>query len=267
MDIAVIGAEGRMGQELIRAAVLHKNIFLTGALGKAGTAAIGRDAGETAQIGAIGVKITDSAEQAFAKAEAIVDFSTAEATLAAAEYAARRGLIHIIGTTGFSAAEEKHIRLCAAKTVIVKSGNMSLGVNLLAALAAKAAKALKDDFDIEILEMHHRDKTDAPSGTALLLAEAAAKGRDIALQKHCIYNRKGNIGAREKGAIGFAVLRGGSVVGEHSVIFAGAGERITLSHSAEQRGIFANGALTAALWAKGKAPGLYSMADVLGLAE
>ncbi|KAA6405189.1 4-hydroxy-tetrahydrodipicolinate reductase [Candidatus Tokpelaia sp.] len=267
MYIALAGAGGRMGRELIRAVSEHKNTILAGAQARQGSAAIGRDAGEFAGIGAVGVIITAAAGQAFAKAQAIVDFTAPEASLICADYAAQHGLIHIIGTTGFSPEQEKHIRRCAEKTVIVKSGNMSLGVNLLAALVQKAAKALSTDFDIEILEMHHRDKRDAPSGTALLLAQAAAKGRATDLQKHSIHSRNGFTGARPAGAIGFAALRGGTIVGEHSVIFAGPGEHLTLSHTAERRDIFAAGAIAAALWAKNKPHGLYSMRDVLELAE
>jgi len=266
MQAAIIGASGRMGRELIRAVAENKNISLCGSLVRESSAEIGRDSGEFAQIGANGILFTDSMPQAFANADALIDFSSPEASCACAAYAAEHGLIHIIGATGFSAHQETEIRKAAEKTVIVKSGNMSLGVNLLAALTEKAAAALGDDFDIEILEMHHRNKADAPSGTALLLAEAAAKGRAINLPNHSIYERHGRTGERERGAIGFASLRGGTVAGEHSVIFAGNKERITLSHSAEDRSIFADGALKAALWAKGKPNGLYSMRDVLGLA-
>lgn len=270
MQTALIGASGRMGRALIRALAVRANAAdksarLAGALVRKDSPFIGKDAGEIAQCGKLGVKLTDSLEQALAKAEAVIDFSAPETSLACAAYAAKHGLVHIIGTTGFSAKQEKEIAACAAKTVIVKSGNMSLGVNLLAALTKLAAQTLNDEFDIEILEMHHRNKADAPSGTALLLAEAAAKGRAIDLQKQSIYSRSGQTGKREAGAIGFATLRGGSIVGEHSVIFAGEGERLTLSHAAEDRGIFANGAIKAALWARGKPNGLYSMFDVLGL--
>ena len=182
-----------------------------------------------------------------------------------ADLAAQARIVHVIGTTGFDAKAEARIQAAARHAVIVKSGNMSMGVNLLAALAERAARSLPD-YDIEVLEMHHRNKVDAPSGTALLLGQAAAKGRDIALEKNWVKARDGhNLGPRADGSIGFATLRGGSVVGEHSVIFAGTGERITLSHSAEDRSIFAHGALTAARWGHGKKPGLYGMTDVLGL--
>ena len=171
--------------------------------------------------------------------------------------------MHIIGTTGLSAADEAKIKDAAKKAVIVKSGNMSLGVNLLAALTRRVAKTLDNSFDIEILEMHHNQKVDAPSGTALLLGRAAAEGRGIDLDKHSVKSRDGHTGARKAGDIGFATLRGGTVVGEHSVIFAGPAERIELTHKAEDRMIFARGALHAALWARRQKPGLYSMMDVL----
>jgi len=173
--------------------------------------------------------------------------------------------VHVIGTTGFDAAGEALINDAAAKATIVKAGNMSLGVNLLALLTQKVAAALGEDYDIEIVEMHHRMKVDAPSGTALMLGEAAAKGRGVPLGEKSVRVRDGHTGARKPGDIGFATLRGGSVVGDHTVIFAGDGERIELTHLAADRGIFARGAVKAALWGKGRAPGLYSMADVLGI--
>jgi 4-hydroxy-tetrahydrodipicolinate reductase len=195
----------------------------------------------------------------------VIDFTTPMVSLMLAELAAQARIVHVIGTTGFDARAEGRIAAAARHAVIVKSGNMSLGVNLLAALVERAAKSLPD-YDVEVLEMHHRNKVDAPSGTALLLGGAAAKGRGVALEKHAVRARDGhNLGPRKEGDIGFATLRGGSVVGEHSVIFAGTGERITLSHSAEDRSIFAHGALTAARWGHGKKPGLYAMTDVLGL--
>jgi 4-hydroxy-tetrahydrodipicolinate reductase len=189
------------------------------------------------------------------------------ATVAFASQAAAKGKVHVIGTTGLSSVDEAKIRDAATKTVIVKSGNMSLGVNLLAALTKRVARTLDDSFDIEILEMHHNLKVDAPSGTALLLGHAAAEGRGIKLDGHKIANRDGHTGARKAGDIGFATLRGGTVVGEHSVIFAGPAERMELTHKAEDRIIFARGALHAALWARSQKPGLYSMMDVLGLKD
>jgi 4-hydroxy-tetrahydrodipicolinate reductase len=173
----------------------------------------------------------------------------------------------VIGTTGLEQAEDKLVAAAAQRAIVVKSGNMSLGVNLLAALTKRVAKALDEDFDIEILEMHHNRKIDAPSGTALLLGNAAAQGRGIDLRQRSVRVRDGHTGARNAGDIGFATLRGGTVVGEHSVIFAGPAERIELTHKAEDRMIFARGALKAALWAHGQKPGLYSMMDVLGLKD
>ena len=185
--------------------------------------------------------------------------------MALASLTARAGVAHVIGTTGLSEEDLEAIAEAARKTVIVRSGNMSLGVNLLAVLVERAARALGPAWDAEIVEMHHRLKVDAPSGTALLLGEAAARGRGVNLSEHSARGRDGLTGARKAGDIGFASLRGGTVVGDHSVIFAGVGERIEFSHRAEDRGIFARGALAAALWTRGRPPGLYSMADVLGL--
>ena len=202
-----------------------------------------------------------------AKADGIVDFTAPSATLEFAALVAKAGKVHIIGTTGLSAADEAKIKDAAKSAVIVKSGNMSLGVNLLAALTKRVAKTLDNSFDIEILEMHHNQKVDAPSGTALMLGRAAAGGRGIALDKHSVKSRDGHTGARKRGDIGFAALRGGTVVGEHSVIFAGAAERVELTHKAEDRMIFARGALHAARWARAQKPGLYSMMDVLGLKD
>jgi 4-hydroxy-tetrahydrodipicolinate reductase len=197
--------------------------------------------------------------------DAMIDFTVPVASRAYAKLAAERHIAHIIGTTGLSADDLAFIAEQARKTCIIRSGNMSLGVNLLAAMVQKVAAALDPSFDIEIVEMHHRMKIDAPSGTAYLLGEAAAAGRHIALESHSIRSRDGETGKRPEGAIGFATLRGGTVVGDHSVIFAGNGERITLSHHAEDRSLFASGAVKAALWSKNKPVGLYSMMDVLGL--
>lgn len=263
LRLLIAGAGGRMGRTLVRAAYESRGLKVVAALETKGSPALGRDSGELAGIGRNGVKIAAAAPAS--GFDAIVDFTIPKASLELAALAARGKLIHVIGTTGFSSAEEKKISAAAKSAVIVKSGNMSLGVNLLAALAKQVAKTLGDEFDIEILEMHHNRKIDAPSGTALLLGRAAAEGRKIDLSKRSVRSRDGHTGARKAGDIGFATLRGGTVVGEHSVIFAGPAERIELSHRAEDRMIFARGALTAAKWAKGKKPGLYSMADVLGL--
>ncbi|MCR4268887.1 4-hydroxy-tetrahydrodipicolinate reductase [Nitratireductor sp. ZSWI3] len=266
MGLVVVGAAGRMGQTLIRTVHAMEGARVAGAIERPGSPALGKDAGELAGIGTIGVPISDDPLAAFAKAEGVLDFTAPAASVEFAGYAAQARIVHVIGTTGCDAGHEAKIKMAAHHATIVKSGNMSLGVNLLAVLVKQAARALEAaDFDIEILEMHHRHKVDAPSGTALLLAEAAAEGRDVALAQKSVRVRDGHTGPREPGTIGFATLRGGSVVGEHSVILAGPGERITLSHQAEDRGIFAHGAVKAALWARGRKPGLYSMLDVLGL--
>ncbi|RWO54385.1 4-hydroxy-tetrahydrodipicolinate reductase [Mesorhizobium sp.] len=267
MGLVVVGAAGRMGQALIRAIHTIPGARVAGAIERAGSPHLGKDAGELAGIGTIGVVIGDDPLPAFARADGVLDFTSPAATVEFAGYAAQARIAHVIGTTGCSADDNARITAAARHATIVKSGNMSLGVNLLAVLVEQAARALDaDDFDIEILEMHHRHKVDAPSGTALLLGEAAAAGRGIDLDGNSVRSRDGHTGVRKTGAIGFATLRGGSVVGDHSVVLAGTGERITLAHHAEDRAIFARGAVRAALWAHGKKPGLYSMRDVLGLA-
>ena len=266
MGLVVVGAGGRMGQTLIR--VIHEmaGVQLVGAVERTGSPVLGRDAGELSGVGTLGVTITDDPLAAFAKADGVLDFTVPAATIEFAGYAAQARIAHVIGTTGLSEEDEAKIAAAARHATVVKSGNMSLGVNLLAVLVKQAAKALEaDDFDIEVLEMHHRHKVDAPSGTALLLGQAAAEGREISLKDNSVRIRDGHTGAREEGTIGFASLRGGSVVGDHSVILAGTGERIVLSHHAEDRAIFARGAVKAALWARDKKPGVYSMLDVLGL--
>jgi 4-hydroxy-tetrahydrodipicolinate reductase len=199
--------------------------------------------------------------------DGLIDFTIPAATVMLAEQTSRAGVVHVIGTTGLSPEDERIIATAAGRARIVKSGNMSLGVNLLAALVERVAKTLDAEFDIEIFEMHHNKKIDAPSGTALLFGEAAAAGRGVDLAGHSARARDGHTGARRAGDIGFASLRGGTVVGEHSVIFAGPHERIELVHRAEDRMIFARGAVKAALWARERKPGLYSMADVLGLSD
>jgi 4-hydroxy-tetrahydrodipicolinate reductase len=264
LRLVVAGAAGRMGRALIRAIAEAEDCVLAGALIAKGRPQLGEDAGTLAGIGPLGVILTDDCKTPLAKADALIDFTTPQCSVALAGLAAEARVAHVIGTTGFGEADEAQIAQAARRTAIVKSGNMSLGVNVLAALVKLAAKALPE-FDIEIVEMHHRMKTDAPSGTALLLGKAAAEGRGIALEKASVRGRDGITGARTDGAIGFASLRGGTVVGEHDVILAGPQERLVLGHVAEDRMIFARGALAAARWAQGKAPGLYAMADVLQL--
>ena len=265
MRLVVAGAGGRMGRTLVKAIADSKGFTLAGALEDARSPLLGWDAGTLAGTPENGIKLTGDAGPLLEKADGIIDFTAPAATVAFAALAAKAGKVHIIGTTGLNAADDGKIKEAAKAAVIVKSGNMSLGVNLLAALAKRVAKTLDNSFDIEILEMHHNQKVDAPSGTALLLGRAAAEGRGIDLDKHSVRSRDGHTGVRKPGDIGFAALRGGSVVGEHSVIFAGPAERVELVHKAEDRMIFARGALHAALWARAQKPGLYSMADVLGL--
>ncbi len=267
MRLIVAGAGGRMGRTLIHAIAATDGVTLAGAAEAAGSTVIGRDAGELAGLGKNGVAVVTDVEPLLGKADGIIDFTVPAATRAFVELVARKGLVHVIGTTGLSPEDDALIATAAKRAIVVKSGNMSLGVNLLAALVKQVAKTLDQDFDIEILEMHHNKKVDAPSGTALLLGRAAAEGRGIGLDRRAVKSRDGQTGARSAGDIGFASLRGGTVVGDHSVIFAGPAERIELTHRAEDRMIFARGALKAALWARGQKPGLYAMSDVLGLGK
>ncbi len=267
MRLIVAGAGGRMGRTLIHAIAATEGVILAGAVEAAGSAVIGRDAGELAGLGKNNVPVVTEVAPLLDKSDGLLDFTVPAATVAFAELLARKGLVHIVGTTGLSKEDEALIATAAKRAVVVKAGNMSLGVNLLAALVKRVAKTLDEDFDIEILEMHHNKKIDAPSGTALMLGRAAAEGRGIDLAQRAVRSRDGETGARCAGDIGFAALRGGTVVGDHSVIFAGPAERLELVHKAEDRMIFARGALKAALWARGRKPGLYSMADVLGLGD
>jgi 4-hydroxy-tetrahydrodipicolinate reductase len=267
MRLVIAGAGGRMGRTLIHAIAATKGVTLAGAVEASDSAVIGRDAGELAGLGANGIKVVSDATPLLKVADGLIEFTIPAATLALAELTAAAGIVHVIGTTGHSTEEEALLAKAATRARIVKSGNMSLGVNLLVALAKRVAQTLGDDYDVEILEMHHNKKIDAPSGTALMLGRAAAAGRGIDLAQHSVRGRDGMTGPRRAGDIGFAALRGGSVVGDHSVIFAGPAERIELTHRAEDRMIFARGALHAALWARGQKPGLYAMADVLGLKD
>lgn len=266
MKLVVVGAGGRMGQTLIRTIHAMDGARLFAAVERPGSPFVGKDAGELAGLGPIGVTVTDRPLEAFVEAEGVLDFTAPAATIEFAGLAAQARIVHVIGTTGCSQDDNAAIAAAARHARIVKSGNMSLGVNLLGVLSEQAARALDaKDWDIEILEMHHRHKVDAPSGTALLLGEAVARGRGIALAENSVRSRDGHTGSRPGGTIGFATLRGGSVIGEHSVILAGEGELVTLSHSAGDRSIFARGAVKSALWARDRKPGLYSMLDVLGL--
>jgi 4-hydroxy-tetrahydrodipicolinate reductase len=264
--VAIAGASGRMGRTLIRGLAENPDMNLAFALERPGHTALGTDAGVLAGLPPNRIAVTDDSLAALAACDAVLDFTAPSASASLSELAAQARVVHVIGTTGFSDDELTRLKASARHAVIVKSGNMSLGVNLLAALVREAARALPD-YDVEILEMHHRMKVDAPSGTALLLGDAAAEGRSVALKDHAVRVRDGQTGARSDGAIGFASLRGGTVVGDHMVVLAGPSERIELSHRAEDRTIFAKGAFAAARWGQGKKPGLYAMSDVLGLSR
>jgi 4-hydroxy-tetrahydrodipicolinate reductase len=265
MRIGIVGAGGRMGQQLIREVLATDGIDLVGAVDRPDSPAHGMDAGLVACGEPCGVPIHDDPVSLFADAEAVLDFTVSEATMRHAALAAQGKTVHIVGTTGLDAEQEAHLGRAARHTPIVYAANFSLGVNLLLALARKVAATLGEDYDAEIVEMHHRHKVDAPSGTALALGRAIAEGRGTDFDAAAVPARAGQTGARAAGAIGFAALRGGDVVGEHTAIFAGPAERLELSHKASDRSLFARGAVRAARWAYGRHPGLYAMTDVLDL--
>ncbi len=285
MKIGIVGAAGRMGRMLLADVLQAPDCRLAGAVETAGHPAVGRPVGALLENGHAGASdgaplpdrpdvaealaqpVGDDAVALFAAADAVLDFTRPAATVDFARLAAQGKTVHVIGTTGLSAAEEAELTKAARHAAIVYAANMSLGVNLLLALARRVAATLDIGYDVEIVEMHHRHKVDAPSGTALALGRAVADGRRVDLEDHWVKARDGVTGPRRDGDIGFATLRGGDVVGEHRVLFAGAGEQIELVHRAGRREIFAQGALRAARWAHGKPPGLYGMADVLGLAD
>ncbi len=263
--IVVMGVSGRMGQMLVREVVESPGARLVGALERPGHDWLGRDVGEAMGLGALGVAVSDDPLEAIAGAQGVLDFTAPAASVAMADLAAQARAVHVIGTTGFGEEDLTRLSRAARHATIIRAGNMSLGVNLLTKLTRMVAEALDEDYDIEIVEMHHRHKVDAPSGTALMLGEAAAQGRGAQLARVADRGRDGHTGERVAGHIGFAALRGGDVVGEHDVIFAAAGERIVLRHIATDRAIFARGALKAALWGMGQKPGEYDMLNVLGL--
>lgn len=261
----VTGASGRMGRMLVAEILAHPGLRLAAALERPGHDWAGHDLGEVTGGAALGVTVLDDPLEAFRVADIVLDFTSPEATVGFAALAAQARAVHVIGTTGLTAANIEALAPAARHSVQVRAGNMSLGVNLLLALTRKVAAVLDEGFDIEIVEAHHRHKVDAPSGTALMLGEAAAAGRGRSLDEIAERGRDGITGARASGAIGFASVRGGDIVGEHEVIFAGPGERIILGHVATDRRIFAKGALRAGLWGLGRAPGIYDMTNVLGL--
>ena len=263
--IVITGVSGRMGRMLAATVAASGKARLVGAVERKGHGWIGQDLGQAMGGRANGVTVTDDPLEAFAKAQAVIDFTAPAATVDFAALAAQARAVHVIGTTGLEPEHLAKIKAAARHAVIVRAGNMSLGVNLLVRLTRKVAEALDADWDIEIVEAHHRMKVDAPSGTALMLGQAAAEGRGVTLDEVRDSGRDGITGARERGHIGFAAIRGGDIVGEHDVIFAGEGERIVLRHVATDRALFARGALRAALWGQDRKPGEYDMMDVLGL--
>lgn len=265
VGIAVVGAPGRMGRMLVRAVLETEGAHLSGATARPGHDWIGQDLGLAMGGPALGVIVEEDPLEVFARSQAVLDFTTPQATLRHAHLAAQARLTHVIGTTGLEPGDLAKIKAAGRHAVIVRAGNMSVGVNLLTEMVRQVAGVLGPEYDIEIVEMHHRHKVDAPSGTALMLGEAAAAGRGVTLADTMDSGRHGLTGARATGAIGFAALRGGDVVGEHQVIFAGPGERVTLGHIATDRMLFARGAVRAALWGDGQVPGEYDMLDVLGL--
>jgi len=263
--VAVAGAVGRMGTRIIANILSGSGFELVGALESPGDSALGKDAGLIAGDGECGVKITDSLDAVLPKADVLIDFTAPQTTLVHLETAAKYGKAAVIGSTGHSPEQRQSIESLSKKLPFVLATNMSVGVNVLWKVIADAAKLLGEGFDVEIVEAHHRLKKDAPSGTAMTTAEVLAKalGRDLA--KDAVYHREGLIGARQPNEIGIQSIRGGDVVGDHTVIFLGPGERLEITHRASSRDTFALGALRAAQWIAGKPNGLYSMADVLGL--
>ncbi|MQX37302.1 4-hydroxy-tetrahydrodipicolinate reductase [Roseospira navarrensis] len=265
LRIGIAGCGGRMGRMLVRHTLDTPGVVLAAGSERSGGDLVGADVASVVGAEPVGAAITDDPAALVAGCDAVIDFTTPAATVAHADLAAARGTILVVGTTGLGASDLTRLSEAASGARIVRAPNMSVGVNLLMALTRKVAATLGEDYDIEILEHHHRHKVDAPSGTALGLGEAAAAGRGVDLDAAADRVRDGHTGAREDGRIGFAVLRGGDVVGDHTVMFAGPGERIELTHKASDRAIYARGALRAALWAAERPNGLYGMADVLGL--
>lgn len=263
--LVVTGASGRMGRMLIEAVRASDDVRLAGVIVREGHPWTGRDLGEALGGAANGVIVSDDAVATIAGAQGILDFTTPEATVGFAELAAQARAVHVVGTTGLGPGHLARLKAASRHAPIIRAGNMSLGVNLLLGLTRKVAAALGEDWDIEVIEAHHRMKVDAPSGTALMLGEAAAEGRGSTLDALRVPAREGMTGARLAGSIGFAAIRGGDVVGEHDVVFASAGERVVLRHLATDRAIFARGAVRAALWGQDKGPGEYDMSHVLGL--
>ena len=262
--IVITGASGRMGQTLIKQIAASGKMRLVGALERTGHPWVGQDVGVAMGGTPMGVMVSDDALEAFAKAQGVIDFSAPAASVAFSALAAQARAVHVIGTTGLEPEDIAKIEAAAHHAVIIRAGNMSLGVNLLVSLTKKVAAALDADWDIEVIEAHHRHKVDAPSGTALMLGQAAAEGRGVKLESAMVSGRDGITGARQRGNIGFSAIRGGDIIGEHDVMFAAEGERIVLRHIATDRSLFARGAIRAVLWGQTQKPGHYDMMDVLG---
>ncbi len=265
MKIGIVGITGRMGQAVAHSVLEHPNLELCGASDSPSSPMLGRDIGDCVGREKFGTIVNSDPIDAFQDAEAIIDFSTPYSTLINAEFAAQARIVHVVGTTGMNAEEILKLKAAARHSTTIHAGNMSIGINILEAMTSKLASSLGVEFDIEVIEYHHRHKVDAPSGTALMLGEAAARGRDKTLEEIEDRGRDGITGARREGDIGFAAIRGGDIIGEHDVLFAGPSERITLKHQATDRRLFANGAIRAALWGRDQKPGYYNMHDVLGL--
>ena len=265
LRIGIVGCAGRMGRTLIGAVAGHEACALAGGSEAPDSPVLGQDLGTLAGLETQGQAVVADPIEVFAASQAVIDFTTPAATVRHAELAAQGQVAYVVGTTGLTPEDRGALERAARHIPVVQAANMSLGVNVLLALVERAAAMLDADYDIEVLEMHHRWKVDAPSGTALDLGRAAAAGRGAALEDLAQRGRDGMTGPRKRGDIGFAALRGGDVTGDHTVVFAAEGERLELTHKAASREIYARGALKAALWARGKPSGLYSMKDVLGL--
>ncbi len=267
MKIGVVGCAGRMGITLLKQIAAAEGCLIAGGTERAGSEAIGRDVGVVAGLDALGIVVVDDPAALIAEADAILDFTIPDATVVHAGLCAQHGTAHIIGTTGMDPEHHAAIAEAATKTAVMQAGNMSVGVNLMVEITRRVAATLDANWDVEVVEMHHRHKVDAPSGTALMLGRAAAEGRGIDHDKNAVRGRDGITGERKKSTIGYASLRGGNVVGDHTVHFVSDNERIELTHKASDRALFARGAVTAALWARDRAPGHYNMADVLGFGD
>jgi 4-hydroxy-tetrahydrodipicolinate reductase len=262
--VGIAGCAGRMGQMLLKLLISAPGVLVVGGTERKGSHVLGRDLGALAGGEPLGIIISDNPEPLFEQSDVVVDFTSPAATAQHATIAAKTGTAHVIGTTGLDNDQMGAISRAAQRVPIVLASNMSLGINLIEQVVEEISRILDTDWDIEVVEMHHRHKVDAPSGTALSLGDAAARGRGVQLRRVSKRGRDGQVGPRVRGEIGFSAIRGGDVVGDHTVIFAADGERIEVTHKASSREIFGRGAVKAVLWAAGKRAGLYSMKDVLG---